>query len=150
MSRIASAPAGPRFVDLVGIDDEVLAQHRQLHHIADGVDELELALKILFIGQNRQGVRPRRRVILGNLDRIEIRADHAGAGRGLLHLGDQVQRLIARARDRMEEIPRPPECLDRLAKLFDGNARLALGHLLALGRKNLIQDARHRKTTRSD
>ena len=52
-----------------------------------------MALEILLIGEHRDGVRARRLVLLRDGHRVEIRRDHARARAGLLHLGDQAQRL---------------------------------------------------------
>ena len=52
--RIGAGGAG--LVDLPGVDDEILAQDGQLHRVADRLDVLELALEILLVGQDAEGV----------------------------------------------------------------------------------------------
>ena len=77
-----------RLVDLVLVDGEVLAQHRQRAGGARGDQEILMALEKVAIGEHRQAGRPAGFVTARDLRRAEVGADHALAGRGLLDLGD--------------------------------------------------------------
>ena len=85
----------PRLVDLVGVDDEVLAQHRQparrprLHQMAVGAAEERL------VGEHRKRRRTSLGVVARNRLRIEVLAQHPLARRRLLQLRDD-RRLAGR------------------------------------------------------
>src|SRR6516162_9581219 len=77
------------FKDLVGVEDEVLAQHRQFSAAAGCAQILVTALEIGGIGQHREAARAPRRIGTRQAGRVEIAANQSGAWRGLLDLGDQ-------------------------------------------------------------
>src|SRR5690606_37654230 len=76
-----------RLVDLVGVDDEVLAQHRQGAGVAGFAQEAVAALEKINIGEDRQARRAARLIAAGNRGRVEILADQALGRAGLFHLG---------------------------------------------------------------
>ena len=77
-----------RFVDLVHVDHEVLAQHRNLAGGARLLQVVHRALEEMHVGQHRQARRAMARVALGDVRRLEVRAQHAFRRRRLLHFGD--------------------------------------------------------------
>ena len=94
-----------RLVDLVGIEDEVLAQQRQPHLFADQGQIAEMAEKKVLVGQHRQAGGAVLLIDPGNGKRVEIGADDPLARRPLLHLGNdrrpsRLHRHRARARDK--------------------------------------------------
>ena len=87
-----------RQVDLVGIDDEVLAQHRYADLAAYPGQKGEVALEILLVGQYRNG-RGVAAVDAGDELGIEVIADQALGRRGLLALQNEGRMLLAQGRD---------------------------------------------------
>ena len=79
------------FVDLGLVHDEVLAQHRDVHRLADAGHEVEVAVEEAFVGQHRDRAGPGGRIAHRLRDRVDARRDHPGRGRGPLDLGDQAQ-----------------------------------------------------------
>ena len=67
---------GPRLVDLVGVDDEILADHRQLAHHARALQVLGRSLEEVAVGEYRQAGGPVGGVADGELGRPEILAQH--------------------------------------------------------------------------
>ena len=65
------------FEDLPLINDEILAQQRQLDRRADLPEIIERTLEKLFVRQNRKTACARRLVFPGNANRVEILANHA-------------------------------------------------------------------------
>ena len=84
----AVRPQRARFIDLIGVDREVLAQHRQsarrsrLREMAIG------ALEERLVGEHRQGRRASRGVVVRDRVRVEVLAQHPLARRRLLQLRD--------------------------------------------------------------
>ena len=79
---------GAGAADLVGVDHEVLAQHRD---VAGGArfDQVVLAaLEELHVGQHRQAGGAMGFIAPGNGGGIEVLPDYASGGTGLLDLGD--------------------------------------------------------------
>ena len=89
MTRMAVGTPGARLVDLVGLEHEVLAQHRQLGGVARRGQELRRALEGRRVGQHGEAGRAARLVGAGQRRRVEIRADQALRRARLLDLGDQ-------------------------------------------------------------
>ena len=97
ISRMQSAPHGPRLEHLVFIDHEVLAQHRQRAGRARLLQVLGRALEELHVGQHRQAGRAMLRIARRDLGRHEALAQHALAGAGLLDLGDHGRLALRRS-----------------------------------------------------
>ena len=74
--------------DLQFIDDEILAQQRQLDLVADEAQVGEVAVEIFLVGQDAERLGAAAGVFARLGERVEIGGDDAGGGRGLLHLGD--------------------------------------------------------------
>ena len=75
--------------DLVGLEHEVLAQHRQLRRGA-GLDQVvRRALEARAVGEHRQAGGAAQLIGAGDLGRVEVGADQALGRAGLLDLGDQ-------------------------------------------------------------
>ena len=89
----AIGPQRARFHDLVGLVDEILAQHRQGGRRARLRQELGPALERGRVGEHRQTGGAARLIGFGERRRIEIGADKPLRGAGLFDLGDQ--RIIA-------------------------------------------------------
>jgi len=82
------------FKDLPGIDGEVLAQHRQGNGGACLAQEVVVALEVLLIRQHRQAGGPTLFIAARKRHGIEVGADDALAGAGLLDLGDDGSRRL--------------------------------------------------------
>src|SRR5690606_16485343 len=78
----------PGVDDLVGIDQEILAQHGQAAGGARLAQVIIAALEILHVGEHGQAGRAVAGVTGGDVRRPEILADHAFGGRCLLDFGD--------------------------------------------------------------
>src|SRR3990172_5195314 len=68
---------GARLVDLIFVDDEILAQKRKLHNIFDVVQIFKPSLKILLLRQDRDTGRAGSFIGFGDLYGIEVLADDA-------------------------------------------------------------------------
>ena len=64
-----SAPMAARLVNLIRIDHEILAQHRQLARGAGLLQVIHFTLKKLHIGQHRQAGSTKFGITLGNVGR---------------------------------------------------------------------------------
>jgi len=60
------------------MDDEVFSQERQVDRLADLREVGKVALKVFFVCQDGEGIRPGRRVGLRDPDGVEIGRDRAG------------------------------------------------------------------------
>ena len=67
----------PGFSHLIGIDQEILAQHRQRTGRARRLQVFRRTLKVLAIGQNRKTGRTMFGVAARDICRTEISTDHA-------------------------------------------------------------------------
>ncbi len=148
----AVGPHGARFVDLVGIDHEVLAQHRQVAAGARLLQVIRAALEELPVGQHRQagrahlaaGIGVADGVALGDVGRHEISPDHALARAGLLDLGNH--RGLPRGHlgaQRAHEVAREHAALGIGAHLGQRQLLLRRRHFLALDGDDLVQDVTH-------
>ena len=88
-------PGDSRLQDLVGIEDEILAQQRQIDGRADLAQIVETALEMRPVGQHADAGGPVLLVDLGDLDGVEVGAEDAPRGAGLLHFGDEADGAAA-------------------------------------------------------
>ena len=130
---------GPGLVQLIGAEDEVLAQQRQLHRLAHGDQHLEAALEERFVSEHRQAAGAACGVALGDRHRIEVFADHPLAGAGLLHLGDH-RRLAAAGPQGGEEIARRRQLGHLGFQLVQRQSLAGGGHLAVLLPDDLLED----------
>ena len=142
---------GAGLVDLVGVDDEVLAQQRQIDDAPDGFEVGEATLEKRRVGEHRQ--RPCAPVRIGARDRhrIEVGADHAARGRRLFNLGDD---RATRTRQRRREATARSTIQIRVGERLERTLTFVLGDLLTLGLDDLVEDhadtpARLSQATRS-
>lgn len=132
------------FIDLVGVDDEILAQHRQAARGARLLQVVNAALKKLLVGQHRQAGRAELGIALGDVCGNEVGAQHALGRTRLLDFGNHG--WVA-SRDfgaqRTDKIPRVHA---RLGVLAHGGQRLAadgFGDFLALDGNDFVQNVTH-------
>jgi hypothetical protein len=85
----------PSFPYLILVDDEILAQDRYRHVLANLFEIVQVTLKEVLVGQHAQGSSACGLVSFGDSDRIEILADHPLGGARLLHLSDKPNLRIA-------------------------------------------------------
>ena len=135
----------PRLVNLVGIDDEILTQHGQFAGSTRGLQIRRRPLKKLPVGQHRQAGCTVRRIIGGNISRLEIAAQNAFRRAGLFDFGNN-RRLAGRPLTpyRADEITGGRAC-QRLG--LHGCQRLVplrLGDFVAFNGKNFLQNIAHR------
>ena len=126
-----------RLIQLVGIDDEVLAQQRQPAGRASGAQILERAVEVGTLGQHRQRVRAAALVCARDLRKVGVLAQRARRGRASLELRDHAD-------------PRPAECLAQaaLATRGGGEGKIAQLRLRALASASLQLGASARKDVR--
>ncbi|CPL46548.1 Uncharacterised protein [Bordetella pertussis] len=86
---------GARRNDLVGIDDEVLAQHGQRAGRARTAQVVVRALEELHVGQHRQAGRAMHGIGRRDLGRVEVFAQHALGRRGFLDFRDDARLALA-------------------------------------------------------
>ena len=82
---------GAGFVDLVGFEHEILAQRRQPRRRAGAGQVFRRALEGRAVGQHREAGGAAAFVGRGQCRRVEILADQALGGTGLLDLGDEAE-----------------------------------------------------------
>lgn len=138
--RIGTGRAG--FEHLVAVDDKVLPQHRQVDHRPDLLQVLQRPLKVPLIGQHRHARGPVLGVRPGDRDRIEVGADQPRRRRGLLHLGDQAQRMAGLESPR--EIPDGGSIGQSFLECRRGDGGPALRDLGPRVSDDLLQNVRHR------
>ena len=79
---------GTRLVNLVRVDHEVFAQHRQLARSAGLLQKVGLALEKLTVGQHRQTSRAMFGITLRNVSGHKVGTQHAFGRAGFFHLGN--------------------------------------------------------------
>ena len=79
---------GPGLIELVGAEDEVLAEQGQIHHLAHLHQHLKASLEKGLVGEHREATGAACGVAPGDRFGIEILPDHALTGAGFLDLGD--------------------------------------------------------------
>ena len=125
--------------DLVGIDDEVFAQDRQFHRRFDRGEVVERALEVVLIRQAGDRGRAVGFVGLCNRNGVEVFADHAGRGAGLLDLGDDTE-CVFRPGQRGEEVARRRGVERTAFHLVQRDTRDRRGDLAAFVLYDLLKD----------
>ena len=91
-----------RLPDLVGLDDEVLAEHRDPHRGPDGGQVLQRTPEPAPLGEHGDGGRPAGLVLESQRGWILDGRERALAGARALHLGDHGQAVAAQPRQGVE------------------------------------------------
>ena len=140
----AVGPHYARFGDLVTVDDEVLAQHRQRASGPGGRQKLRGTLEILTVGKDRKAGSAMLRIAVCDLGGAEIRADHPIRRTGLLDFGDY-RRLTAADLfpDGANKITRRRLHGSGGLDLDQRRRRPCGGDFLALGRDDLVKNVAH-------
>src|SRR5690606_17772708 len=124
----------------VGVDGEILAQHRQRASGARLLQERITALEEVDVGQHRQAGRAAGLVGAGDGRRVEVRADHAPGRARLLHLGDD--RRLARGHPRLDrggEAARRGHGSGQALEFAQRHPGAAFGDLFGLAPENALQ-----------
>ena len=129
----------PGLIQLIGTQDEVFTEQRQIHNLAHLHQHLEAALEKLFIREHREAARPAGCVAAGNRLGIEILADHPFAGAGFLHLSDH-RRFAAGRFECRKKIARGRELSNLLLELIEADALAGDGHLTIFLPHDLLED----------
>ena len=135
---------GTSFDDLVRVDHEILADHRQLARSARLLQERVGTLEVVNIRQHRQAGCPTLLVTDGDLSGYEVFANHAFARRGFLDLGDHGRLLELGLGD--QGIGKAAWRLGAFRLRFQlGQAHTgaALGHFFSLAGQDLFQNGWH-------
>ena len=132
-------PGRPGLVELVGAEDEVLAEQGQVHHLAHLHQHLEAALEKRLVGEHRQTAGATGGIGTGDGLGVEILPDHPLAGAGLLHLGDH-RRLAAAGAQGREEIAGGGQLGHLLLQLLEAQALPGGGHLPVLLPHDPLED----------
>ena len=135
------SPQRARFVHLPGVDHEVLAQHRDRYRPARLFQEHVRPLEPALVGQDRQAGGTARFIGAGMSRGIEIGADQALGGAGLLHLGDQ--RMAGLGIQRGTESARRGDGGDLGVQIGMRHGRLARRDIGTLGFQDAVEH-RHR------
>ena len=125
------------FHELVRFEDEVLAQQRQAATPPEIREDLEAALEVLRLGQDRDGGGSAALILGGERGRIEVRAQDSGRGGCLLDLGDHGRSLPEQGgleRSYLRRARKP--MLHRLGR----ESLLGAGDLAQLGLDDLLED----------
>ena len=138
-----------RLVHLVMVDDEILADHRQRAGGARLAQVGFRALEELHVGQHRQAGRAVFGVALRDRRRLEVRAQHAFRGRGLLHFRDDAgpagSDLVAQAvLETADGAARFQVALHLAAQAGQVARFFRRGHFVGLDGQDLVQDVGHR------
>src|SRR5690606_37683990 len=129
-----------RFHDLVRVDGEILAQHRQRARAARLLQERIAALEEIHVGQHRKAGRTAGLVGAGYGCGVEIRADHAFRRARLLHLGNDGR--LARGHPRLargRETPCRRHASGRTLEFAQRHPCTAFGDLFGLAPENPLQ-----------
>src|SRR5579863_6037663 len=140
---------GARFEHLVRVEQKVLAQHRQPRRIARLADIFGLALKGRSVGQNGKAGCAALLIGLGERMRVEMLADQALRGAGLLDLGDKSE--AARrdlALDRLDEAARRALLANFALQRRARHADFRVGNFTPFVSLDLLQDVGHRGSGR--
>ena len=140
----AIRPQCARFNDLIRIDHEVLADHRQLAR-RTGLLQVSIGtLKVVNVGQNRQTRCAAQLITFGNVGRNKIFTDHALARRCLFDFGNHRRLLEFGLGQQSFGKTAYRICLSRQTfKLRQAHACAALGDFLNFTRQNFFQNGRH-------
>lgn len=131
-----------RLGHLVAIDQEVLAQERQAHALADPREEGQIAVEVLAIGEHGDRRGPSLRVRRRDHRRIRARTDRTCRGRCTLDLGQHAHRLARGPRERRVQAPHRPGSPGAGLEIRQRHAALRGHQLLALGREDGVEDVR--------
>ena len=82
-------PRRPRFPELILVQDEFLAENRQVDGGADGHEVLERAAEVFLIGEDGDGGGSRRGIVTSLARGVERGVQRALGGRSALHFGDE-------------------------------------------------------------
>ena len=135
---------GARFVQLVGVDHEILAQHWEAASRARSRKILGTTLKKTFVGEHREAGRAVLRVGAGDRRRIESLAKNALARTRLLDLGDHRRQAGGDFRAQCaDKIPRFSRRFRLVARGGRAQGFLGLCDFLGLDREDLVQDISH-------
>ncbi len=125
-----------RFINLVRLENEILAQQRNIHRGADGSQIVQRAFE-MYVGQNRDCGGAAGDILARDVGRIESRHDVALARGRALDFGDYRGTPSAQ---RSDEIAR----LGRASSLGDDrhrrNYRASSAHFDAFGGVNVVED----------
>ena len=145
MIRMAVRAPGAGLMDLVGIEQEILAQRGQGAGRARRGQKLGRALEGRRVGQHRKAGGAARLIGLGERRRVEIGADQALGRAGLLDLGDQRDTGRPRAWLSARSGSRAAALWSRGTRLDLGERHLGLGggDFLALVGFDLAQNVGH-------
>ena len=132
-------PGGPGLEQLVGGEDEVLAQQGELHRVAHRHQHLKAPLEEALVGQHRQAAGATIPVAPGNGDGVEVFADHPLAGAGLLDLGDH-SRFAAAGPQGCREVPGGGQLGHLLLERFQADPFPGGRHFPVLLPDDLLED----------
>ena len=130
------------FEDLVGVDDEILAEERDSDRGADAREVGEVALKVGDVGEDGEAGRAMGLVGTGDCDGVEVGANEACGRAGFFDFGDEADG--AGAREHGGEVACWHGFRDLGLELGAGHAVLRGGELLVLCGDDLVEDGHSR------
>lgn len=139
-------PGGAALPDLVGVDDEVLAEDGEGHFVADAVDVFEFAGEEAFVGEAGDRRGPGVVILSGDGDGVKgivilvFGPDPAGGGAFALDLGDDGgSGVFFAAGDSGEEVARASAFGSAFFECFEGLLVLAQANFFDLVVDNLAE-----------
>ena len=135
--RISASGAG--LVELIGAEDELLAEQGQIHHLTHLHQHLKTALEKPLIGEHRQAAGTTSGIGLGNGLGIKVFADHPFAGAGFFHLSNH-GRLAAAGLQRSNEIAGRRQGRHLGFELLQRHPLTGLGDFTILFPNDLLKD----------
>ena len=130
---------GPGLIELIGSENEVFAQQRQLHRQPHVGQYVVAPLEEAAVGEHRQAAGATGGVGPGDRHRIEILSQHPLARACLLHLRDH-RRLATGRPQRSHKIPAGGEFRHLLAQLLEAHPLARGVHLPVLLPDDFLQD----------
>lgn len=139
--RVGPGSAG--LIDLVLVDDEILAEDGELDGGPDGGEIFQFALEEFFVGQDADRIGAASLVGPGDLDGVEVGADEARRRRGLFDLGDDVEAAAAALGDGAVEVAALGQALAAGAERLKRHGLLLPLDLAAFVFQDVIEYVRH-------
>ncbi len=94
---------GSGFDHLIAIDDEIFSQDRNLNRSPNRLQEIEMSLEEVLVGQHAQTRRAMSFISLSDRDRIKVGSNDPGRWRCLFHFGESGRMVLSAATGRQEQ-----------------------------------------------
>ena len=130
------------FVELIGVDDEILAEDGEWDFGADLLEVGQFALEVFPIGETTDGDGAGVVVLAGDGDGVEVFADESGGGAGLFDFGDDVDVGVLGG-DGFEEVTGPGALFCLIDEGIDGDGGFGKVHFASFVGDNPVEYVCH-------